>query len=261
MKKRGEERWLNGGTDAVLMLATPVVLITLWQVFSNKGVINQSVMPSPGRIADTAGKLISNGELARHLKISLARVLQGYLIGAAAGVTVGILMGLIRRIEKALTLVLGIIRPVPIIAWVPILILWIGIGETSKISIIAFGTFFPVLLNTIHGIRSTDQKLIEVAQVLEKGGLTTLFCIIFPSALPAIFTGLRIALGTAWMSVIGAEMIAASSGVGYFISLSSQLSQPKQMFVGVFAIGFVGVLFDSGLRLIERLILRWNVKK
>jgi len=261
MKKHNGKHWLNGGADAVLMMATPVVLIALWQIFSNNGVINQSVMPSPGKITNAAGKLVSNGELGRHLSISLLRVLQGYLIGAIIGITVGILMGLIRRIEKALTLVFGIIRPVPIIAWVPILILWIGIGETSKISIIAFGTFFPVLLNTIHGIRSTDHKLIEVAQVLEKGSLTTLFCIILPSALPAIFTGLRIALGTAWMSVIGAEMIAASSGIGYFISLSGQLSQPKQMFVGVFAIGFVGVLFDTGLRLLERLVLRWNVKK
>jgi sulfonate transport system permease protein len=259
MKKSNKMWWANKGIDTALMIATPLIILILWQAYSDNGAIRQTVLPSPEKIFARAVRLTASGELFKHLSISLLRVLKGYFFGAVIGVTVGAAMGLVSRFEKALTLIFGIIRPIPIIAWVPILILWVGIGETSKVVIIAFGTFFPVLLNTIHGIQSTDRKFIEVASVLEKSKFTVLVRIILPSALPAIFTGLRIALGTAWMSVVGAEMIAASSGIGYFISFSGQLSQPQQMFVGVFAIGFIGLLFDTVLRLLERVLLRWNI--
>lgn len=202
--------------------------------------------------------MLLSGELARHLGISLLRVLQGYVVGCVLGVAVGTVMALVRKFDRALTLILGIIRPIPIIAWVPVIILWLGIGEVSKVSIIAMGTFFPVLLNTIQGIQSTDIKYREVALVLEKSHASLLLHVIFPSALPSIFTGLRLGLGTAWMSVVGAELIAASSGIGYLISYAGQLSQPDVMLVGVFTIGFIGLLIDVLIKFIQSRLLRWS---
>jgi sulfonate transport system permease protein len=161
--------------------------------------------------------------------------------------------------EKSLVLVTGLLRPIPIIAWVPVLILWVGIDEASKVTVIAIGSFWPVLLNSIHGIRGTDPKFLEVARILGKSRWTILSKVIFPSALPSIFTGLRIGVGIAWTSVIGAELIAASSGVGYLIMYARELSQPDVMLVGVFSIGIVGLSIDFLLRRVERRVLRWNL--
>ncbi len=248
-------------SNILLIFLTPAAVFALWQIFSNAGYINPSVLPSPKTIWLTMLGMVESGELFQHLGVSLLRVVQGYAVGCVAGVAIGILMGLVGKIEKALLLIFGIVRPVPIIAWVPILILWLGIGEVSKVTVIAFGTFFPVLLNTIHGIQTTDRRFLEVSRVLEKNRKTVLLKVVFPSALPAIFTGMRIGLGLAWMSVVGAELIAASSGIGYLISYAGQLSQPDVMLVGVFSIGVVGLLIDIALRRLERWALKWNVKQ
>lgn len=241
------------------MFLTPVLIVAVWQIASANGKINASVLPSPLTISETLISMGKSGELFQHLGISLSRVLKGYAFGCLFGITAGTLMGLVRKFESAMTLVFGVIRPIPIIAWVPILILWMGIGEVSKVTVIAFGTFFPVMLNTIYGIQSTDKKYLEVAYSLEKSQTKILLKVIFPSALPAIFTGARIGLGIAWMSVVGAELIAASSGIGYLISYAGQLSQPDVMLVGVFSIGIVGLLIDILLRAIEKLVLKWNI--
>lgn len=143
--------------------------------------------------------------------------------------------------------------------WVPVLILWLGIGETSKVIVITIGTFWPVLLNTVHGIKNVDKRYLEVGSVLEKKRKIVLAKIILPSALPSIFTGLRIGLGNAWMSVVGAELIAAASGIGYLISYARELSQPDVMLVGVFSIGIIGLLIDMLLKKVEKWALRWNI--
>lgn len=245
--------------NTLLMFLTPVLIVAVWQIASNNGRINASVLPSPYTIGDTLVAMAKSGELLQHLSVSLGRVLKGYAVGCLLGITAGTLMGLLRKFESAMTLVFGIVRPIPIIAWVPILILWMGIDESSKVTVIAFGTFFPVMLNTVYGIQSTDRKYLEVAYSLEKSPSKVLLSVIFPSALPAIFTGIRIGLGIAWMSVVGAELIAASSGIGYLISYAGQLSQPDVMLAGVISIGVVGLLLDVLLRGIERLILKWNI--
>lgn len=245
--------------NILLMFLTPVVIVAAWQIASENGKINASVLPSPFTIGGTLAAMAQSGELFQHLSVSLLRVIKGYLLGCILGIIAGTLMGLIRKFESAMTLVFGIIRPIPIIAWVPILILWMGIDESSKVTVIAFGTFFPVMLNTVYGIQSTDKKYLEVAYSLEKSPVRILLRVIFPSALPAIFTGIRIGLGIAWMSVVGAELIAASSGIGYLISYAGQLSQPDVMLAGVISIGIVGLLLDILLRAVERLVLKWNI--
>ena len=168
-------------------------------------------------------------------------------------------MGLSKYINSFLGSIVGILRPIPMIAWMPLLILWFGIAEKSKYVVIAIGTFWSVLLNTIHGIHSVDPKLKEVATVLEKKPITVLFKVVYPAALPGIFTGIRLGMGAAWSCVVAAEMIAATKGIGYMIMYARELSKPDVLLVGMLSIGLVGLIIDSGIMYLEKLILRWNV--
>lgn len=245
--------------DYTTMFLTPIVIVATWQLASDNHLINSSVLPSPSTIASTFLDLLKTGDLARDLIVSLGRVLKGYGVGCGLGVVLGTIIGLSKRFEKAVVILNGILRPIPVIAWVPVLILWLGIGETSKVIVITIGTFWPVLLNTVHGIKNVDKRYLEVGSVLEKRRKIVLAKIILPSALPSIFTGLRIGLGNAWMSVVGAELIAAASGIGYLISYARELSQPDVMLVGVFSIGIIGLLIDMLLKKVEKWTLRWNI--
>ncbi|KMT22367.1 ABC transporter permease [Clostridium cylindrosporum] len=242
-----------------LGIVTPLVIILLWEAFSRLGYIKPLILPSPKDIFITFISLVKSGELLTHMSISLFRVVQGFFIGALLGVIVGTLMALFKKVNEALSSTLSFLRPIPIIAWMPVLILWMGIEEGSKVSVIAIGTFWPVLINVIHGIKSVDIKYLEVAKVLEKSKKETLFKVVFPAALPAIFTGIKIGVSTAWMCVVAAELISSASGIGYKIMYSREILQPADMFVGVFSIGVVGILVDKGIKLVEAKTLKWNV--
>jgi sulfonate transport system permease protein len=244
-----------------LSAAAPCFMILLWYVSTTSGRGNAGILPSPAAVLTTLKINIDNGKLLRHLIVSLQRVLRGFVIGAAAGIVIGSFMGLSRTIHRILNSLVGIFRPVPMIAWIPLLILWIGIGEGSKISVIVIGSFWPVLLNTIQGIHSVDNKLIEVGSILEKNKLQILWKIILPSAVPSIFTGIRLGMGTAWTCVVAAEMIAASRGIGYMITYARELSQPDVVLVGVFSIGLVGLLIDTGIQQLQTRLLKWNALK
>jgi len=240
-------------------IVLPVFILLLWEFSSRMGFVKSTLLPSPTDIFITSLNMIKSGELFHHLGISIFRVLQGYAIGASLGIAVGVLTGLFPKIEQIFSLFLGFLRPIPVIAWVPVLILWMGIDESSKITVIAIGSFWPVLINVVDGIRNVDKRYLEVAQILEKNRKQVLFKVVFPSALPSIFTGLRIGIGTAWMCVVGAELIAASSGIGYLIMYSRELLQSDVMYVGVFSIGITGLLIDKLLKIIEARLLKWNV--
>lgn len=245
--------------NIAIALVVPVIIILLWQVLSDKGLVKQSVLPSPHTIFLAFIDMVKSGDLARNLSISILRVVKGYCIGASLGIICGILIGLFRIAEKAVDLLIGFLRPIPIVAWVPVLILWMGMDEASKITVIVIGSFWPILINTIYGIKGADKKYLEVSEILEKNKLEVLTKIVFPSALPSIFTGLRIGIGSAWMSVITAEIIAATSGIGYSISYARELSQPDVMLVGVFSIGVIGFLIDYMIKKLQVLVIRWNV--
>jgi sulfonate transport system permease protein len=243
----------------ILPLAVPLLLIVVWELFSKNGFIRPTILPPPSNIWLVLVDMTTSGELPKHLLVSLVRVIKGFSAGAILGLVAGVLIGLSPRVERALVLITGLLRPIPIIAWVPVLILWMGIDEASKITVIAIGSFWPVLLNVVHGIRNTDKKYVEVATILEKSRWTLLTKVVLPSALPSIFTGIRIGIGIAWMSVVGAELIAASSGVGYMIMYARELSQADVMLVGVISIGITGLLIDFIIRTLETRLLKWNV--
>jgi sulfonate transport system permease protein len=242
----------------ILPLVVPAFILVFWQVMSDRGFLRPSILPSPRTIAQTLQSLLASGELLGHLKVSLLRVFEGFGIGAALGAGLGLAMGLSGRLNRAFSLVTGLLRPIPTIAWIPVLILWLGIDEGSKVTVIAVGSFWPVFMNVLQGVKGTDPKYLEVARILEKSRWTVLGEVILPSILPSLFTGLRVGLGIAWASVVGAELIAASSGIGYMIMYAREVSQPDVMLVGVVTIGLTGLLMDFLVVKLERRLLKWN---
>ncbi len=248
--------WLK---ENYLALVVPVLLLTVWEAAGKFGLIRANLLPRPSAIAEVLFELLKSGELLVHLGTSILRVAEGFIIGATLGVLVGVQVALVKKLRVAVSLIFGILRPIPVIAWIPVLILWMGIDEGSKITVIAIGSFWTVLVSVVQGIRNVDKKYLEVATILEKDHITLLTKVILPAALPAIFTGVRVGIDVAWRSVVAAELIAAASGIGYMIMYARELSQIDVVLVGVLSIGFTGIIIDQLLRLLEKRLLSWNV--
>lgn len=253
------EKSNNKKIRRVRSIVTLVIIIVFWEIASQTGFVRKSILPPPSRIMKTFVSILMSGDLMGHIGISILRVLEGFVIGAILALIVGVLCGLYKKVDDYLSLIIGFLRPIPVLAWTPLLILWLGIDEASKIALIAIGTFWTVLLNVVAGIKGTDNKLLEVAAILEKDKKTLLFKVILPSALPSIFTGMRSGIDMAWRSVVGAEMIAASRGIGFLITYSREISQPDVMIVGMICIGIIGIIIEKLLKIAEKRLLKWNM--
>ena len=258
MEKKKADLAESRAYQIFLAVVAPLAVLLIWGLGSNFGLIRASILPSPQKVLQTLVSLCVSGQMAEDLSISMLRVLRGFALGACAGIVIGCLMGFSRTINKMLGSLVSILRPVPMLAWIPLFILWLGIGENSKTAVIFIGSFWSVLLNTIHGIQSTDPKLLEVAQILRKNRWQIVTSVYLPSALPSVFTGLRLGMGSAWTCVVGAEMIAATSGIGYMISYARELAQPAKVFAGIIVIGAVGLLIDQVLQRVQRVLLKWS---
>lgn len=247
-----EEKGLsNSAKNVFLTVFLPVLILLLWEWAADTGRINGNVIPPPSKLAQTFMQLVSSGKLAQGLLISFERVIVGFLIASVIGITVGFLMGLFAPVNKMLSSLVNILRPIPVIALIPIFIIILGIGEAANISIIIIGALWPILLNTLAGVLSVDRKLLEVAYVYGISRKKTIFRIILPSALYHILTGLRLGIGGAWVSVVAAEMIGATSGIGYMIMFAKSLAQASNMYVLVLVIGVIGFLIDRILLLFQ----------
>lgn len=249
-------RWLKENS---LALAIPVLLLLVWEVAGRTGMIRATFLPRPSVLAEVLLEMLSSGELLWHLGVSIVRVAEGFIIGATLGVIVGVQVALIKKLRIAVSLIFGLLRPIPVIAWIPLLILWMGIDEGSKITVIAIGSFWTVLVNVIEGIRNVDKKYLEVSTILEKDHKTLITKVILPAALPSIFTGVRVGIDVAWRSVVAAELIAAASGIGYMIMYARELSQIDVVLIGVLSIGVTGIIIEQLLKILEKKLLRWNV--
>lgn len=238
--------------NVALALIVPICILIFWEFVVKIGWVKATLVPPPTKLWSTFLTLVESGKLQNGLLISFRRVITGFLIGTAAGAVIGFLMGLFEPFNKALSIIVSVLRPIPTIALIPIFIIIFGIGETSNISIIVVGSFWPVLLNTISGIQSVDNKLLELAYVYRIENFKTVFKIILPSAVTSMITGIRLALGTAWMSVVAAEMIGASSGIGYMIMYARELAQTANMYVCVLVIGLIGLALDKILLLVQK---------
>ncbi len=237
----------------------PLVILVIWEVISRWGIVPSSILPSPGKVIDTFVELIKNGNLVFNIKASLIRVLKGFLVGGSIGFILGILMGLSRTIEKLVSPIFHSIRQVPLLGWIPLIILWFGIGEISKIVFISIGAFYPMVLNTFEGIRSVPKEYVEVAKVFEYDKLNLLRKVILPTALPSILTGIRFSLSVSWMLVVGAEIFTVSAGgIGDMIWEAREHFRMDVVFVGIIVIGIIGLLMNQFVGLIETRLLRWR---
>ncbi len=235
------------------------VIMVVWQALSQLGYIKPLILPPPSQVALAFWDLIRSGAMVRHVGISVLRVLEGFGIAAILGLGLGIAIGLSRTLERLTDLIIQLVKPIPPIAWIPLAILWFGIGEESKVYIIFLGALFPIVINTIDGIRQTDQKFVEVARILEVPRFKFIRKVVIPGAYPAIMTGIRVGLMVAWMCVVAAELIAASSGIGYLIMDARQLSQSDVVLVGMITIGVIGKLMDSIIKRLEKRLIDWKV--
>lgn len=234
-----------------------IAIVILWGIMESNGQINTVILPAPGAIVQTFKQLVADGSLLKNLGISILRVLKGYALSAVLGVSLGIFLGLNKRAERATELIIQILRPIPPIAWIPLVILWFGIGESGKVFLIFLGGFFTILINVIDGVHQTDPKWIEVSKAMETPFWKHVFKLVIPAAAPNIFTGLRVGLGSCWTCVVAAELVASTTGVGYMIMNARQYGQTDVIIVGMLAIGIVGKIMDSLLKLVESKVVNW----
>lgn len=251
--------WLGSKTELALRgLLLPIVFFAGLEVLVAYGWVNGRLLPPPSEIGDTLWYLASDGVLWTHIGVSLARVGVGFAIGAVLGLLLAALVGLNRFAESLLDPTFQALRNIPSLAWVPLLLLWFGIDETPKITMIALGAFFPVYLNVTSGIHNVDRKLIEVGEIHGLNRFDLARRILLPASLPSLFTGLRTALGLAWMFLVAAELIAASKGLGYLLSDGRETSRPDLVIVAILLIAILGKVTDSILYKIEVHSLRWG---
>lgn len=238
-------------------LAVPVAIIVLLEIVVRIGWVPSYQMPAPSEIAVTLTDL-ANGELWKHIGASLIRVLSGFAIGASLALFFAAWVGLSREAEAYLEPTFAGLRSIPSLAWVPLLLLWLGIGETSKVVLIAIGAFFPVYLNGVAAIRGIDRKLVEVGQVFGFSQLQMTLHVFLPAAMPGLFTGLRSGLSLSWMFLVAAELIAATKGLGYLLSDGRETSRPDIVLAAIIVLAVLGKLSDGILAALERRFLAWR---
>ena len=236
----------------------PIFLIVFWQWGASAGWINSRILPSPLEVLSATFRLIVSGELQDNLEISCFRALTGFAIGGGIGLFLGFITATSRILESLLDSSLQMFRAVPHLALTPLVIIWFGIGEEAKIFLIVCGVMFPIYLNTFHGIRSIDPQLLQMATVygLNRRGLWR--HVILPGALPSILVGVRFSLGVMWMTLIVAEAIAASSGIGYMASNARELMQTDVMVLSILLYALLGKLADVLARCLEKRWLSWK---
>lgn len=242
----------------LLRWTTPVAIIVVWQLLSSTGVIPEVVLPSPLSVLETGFTLASTGELQRHMLVSFQRVVFSLLLGVSSGVVLAVLSAMWRVGDALIDPTVQMFRTVPILALVPLFILWFGIGEESKVLMIALGVFFPVYQNTYAGIRGVDRKLVEVGTMLRLGPWGRIRHIIFPGALPGFLTGLRMALGLAWLLLVISEQVNATSGVGYLMNNARNYMRTDVIVLGIFIYAAAGFITDLIVRITERYALAWR---
>ncbi|MGI6449421.1 MAG: ABC transporter permease [Desulfitobacteriia bacterium] len=236
----------------------PVLVLIIWELAARLHLVNEYFLPSPSKIFDTFSIMLLSGELAEHLLASVRRLIYGFLITVVFAIPLGILVGKTKYFRHYVNPTLSFLQQIPPIAWIPIFILWLGIDEANKVAVIVYASFFPVFLNTVHGVNSVDPRLVEVGRAYMLTPLEMVRRIYIPSAVMSIFVGLRLGLSNCWRALVGAELIAASSGIGYLITEGRTLSQPNTIFVAIFTIGVAGSLLDLTLKRTERKLMPWK---
>jgi sulfonate transport system permease protein len=251
---------LLSGKRGLLLLSwlAPAVIVIVWEVLARAGWISPQVLPAPDKIIATAIKLTTTGSLLNDLGVSLLRAAAGFVIGGSVGFVLGTLVGFSRIAEAAIDRSVQMIRAIPFLAVLPLVIVWLGVGEAEKIFLVALGVTFPIYINTTLGIRQVDPKLIELGRVQGLGRLELIRRIILPGALPSILTGVRYALATAWLALVVAETIGAQSGIGFLAMDAREFLRTDVIVLTIVIYALIGVAADAIARLLERRLLAWH---
>ncbi|SDM49756.1 aliphatic sulfonate ABC transporter permease SsuC [Polaromonas sp. JS666] len=242
----------------LLPWVVPVGLIALWQIASSLGWLSTRVLPAPSEVIKATWTLSASGELWTHVKVSAGRALAGLAVGGGLGLALGLLTGSVKFFETLLDSTIQMVRNIPALALIPLVILWFGIDETAKLFLIAVSVFFPIYINTFHGIRNVDPGLVEMGRTY---GLTRWQLyreVILPGALSSILVGLRFSLGLMWVILIVAETISAQAGIGYLTMNAREFLQTDVVLVGILLYALLGKLADVFARGLERYWLRWH---
>ncbi|RFB80062.1 aliphatic sulfonate ABC transporter permease SsuC [Methylovirgula sp. 4M-Z18] len=243
---------------AWLRLVIPVGLIIVWQAATSLGLLSPDILSSPANVLAAAWRLTVSGELPHHLAISALRAFAGLLVGGSIGFLLGLANGLSRLSEQLTDSTLQMVRNIPHLALIPLVILWFGIDETAKLFLVSLGVFFPIYINTLHGIRNVDPHLIEMGKSYGMNGRLLFTRILLPGALPSILVGLRYALGIMWLTLIVAETIAAQSGLGYLANQGREFMQVDVVVLTIVIYALLGKLADSTARGLEHVFLKWH---
>ncbi len=240
-------------------LTVPVALLLIWQAISTFVLddTTRTLLPPPTAVARAAWELIVSGELLRHLRDSLRREFIAFA-WALSAIPVGVAMGWWKRVHDQLDQLVEMLRPIPPLAWIPLSILWFGVGDTQNQFIIFLGIFFPILLNTIAGVRSVEPNLVRAARCLGGGEGAVLRRVVLRAALPQIVTGVRVGLGFGWMALVAAELVGANSGLGFLINDARTLLRTDIVIVGMITIGLVGLVLDLLIREFMRRAMPWS---
>lgn len=239
-------------------LVVPLLLLLVWQLVVELGLYSRGQLPLPIDVLSAVRELYERGQLFPNIAVSVQRVAVGFAWGAAIALVFGLAVGVSRPVEDYVAPTLQAIRAVPSLAWVPLLILWLGIGEEPKLTLVAIGAFFPIYTNLVAGIRQIDRKLVEVGRAYGLRGLALVRGVMLPASLPSLFTGLRLGLAQAWLFLVAAELIASSRGLGFLLTNSANTSRVDITVMSIIMLALLGKTTDWLLQIVERRILRWS---
>lgn len=254
--KTGAGRRLPGGR-ILLGLIVPIVLLVLWWLVTDVlNVFTNVQLPAPQRVFNAGVGLFESGALTVHIGISLQRVLLGFAVGAGAGLLLGSLLGLSRLADALLNPTVGAVRAVPSLAWVPLILLWIGLGEEGKVLLIAIGAFFPVFTAVHSALRHVDPQLVEAGRAFGFHGVRLLTTVQLPAVVPTVFAGLRIGLAQAWLFLVASELLGAAEGLGFLLTESQNNGRTDRLLLAIVMLAVLGKFSDALLGLIERKALK-----
>ena len=236
----------------------PLAILVVWQAASRLGFIAANVLPAPSDVLAAGWRLTLNGQLAENLAVSFKRAISGFLLGGSLAFALGLFNGLSKTSECVTDTTIQMVRNIPNLALIPLVILWFGIEEEAKLFLTSLGVFFPIYINTFHGVRTVDSQLVEMGRSYGMSNLELFRRVILPGALPSIFVGVRYALGIMWLTLIVAETIAANSGIGYMAMNAREFMLVDVVVLAIVIYAALGKLADSVVRLLERLCLSWH---
>lgn len=236
----------------------PFLLLIIWQITSMTGILSAKTLAAPSDVLIVAVELTQSGELLHHVWVSLGRASIGFMIGGSIGFILGLMNGYFRTSEVLTDTSVQMLRNIPHLALIPLVILWFGIGEEAKIFLVALGVLFPIYINTYHGIKSVDAGLIEMGKMYGLSKVSLFFNVIFPGALSSILVGIRFSLGMMWMTLIVAETISSTSGIGYMAMNAREFMQMDVILLSILLYAFLGKLSDMIARSLEQRWLKWH---